>query len=368
MHNLSHDSANATRQKITDRFIWPSMNADIKLWVKACSSCQKNKVTRHTKTPFGSFSLPDKRFEHIHIDLITMTECHGMKYCLTIIDRFTRWPQVIPIADMEALTTARALMSGWIAHYGVPLFITTDQGAQFESHLFRHLMSLLGSKRIRTTTYHPQANGQVENMHRWLKAAIKSHESSDWVDALPVVLLGIRSSFKPDIGATTAEMVYGTSLRLPGQFFTQITQDINASAFVQRLKATMDSLIPVPASLHNSSATFIHPDLVTCSHVWERVDRVRHPLQSPYEGPYPVLKRSDKSFVITKAGKDVTVSLDRLKPYFTCTFKTTHPPVTQSHTAEPETIVHTPTPIITSSNTRPKRSVRFNRDSDFVYY
>ena len=74
---------------------------------------------------------------------------------------------------------------------------------------------------IRTTTYHPSSNGLVERFHRQLKAGLKSSlDPTHWTEALPMVLLGIRTSLKHDIGCCAAELVYGTTLRLPGEFFS----------------------------------------------------------------------------------------------------------------------------------------------------
>ena len=39
------------------------------------------------------------------------------------------------------------------------------------------------------------------------------------VDSLPLVLLGIRTALKDDLHCSTAELVYGTTLCLPGEFF-----------------------------------------------------------------------------------------------------------------------------------------------------
>ena len=92
------------------------------------------------------------------------------------IDHFTYWPEAVPISDSSAETVAQAFVRTWISSFGVPSTITTDRGCQFVSHFWEQIMQSLGSKRIRTTVYHPIAS-LVERFHCQLKGALKA--SSD---------------------------------------------------------------------------------------------------------------------------------------------------------------------------------------------
>ena len=132
-----------------------------------------------------------------------------------MLDRFTRWPEAIPISNITAETVAKAFISRWIAMFGVPVNITTYRGAQFESALFRHLGIVLGSKRFRITAYHPAANGLVERFHRQLKSALKAHDNPDqWVELLPLVMLGIRTAFIKQIYSVVQLRWFSAQLHL----------------------------------------------------------------------------------------------------------------------------------------------------------
>ncbi|CAH8647289.1 unnamed protein product [Schistosoma intercalatum] len=315
LHGLSHPGIAATLRLIAARYVWPSMNKDVRMWAKQCLQCQRSKVHRHVVAPLGTFATPDARFDHVHLDIVgPLPPSHGYDHILTCIDRFTRWPEAIPITSITAETVAHRFVDRWIALYGCPSTVTTDRGQQFESALFSSLTRLLGTERIRTTAYHPASNGLVERFRRQLKSALRAHENDDWYETLPLVLLGIRTSLKADIQCSAAELVYGTTLRLPGEFFTPRSRpNFAKSDYVQRLSTFMRTLPPVSTRIQHRQVA-LPRELSTCSHVFVRVDSVRKPLQQPYEGPFRVIARHEKTFKVDRHGRVETVSIDRLKP------------------------------------------------------
>ena len=132
------------------------------------------------------------------------------------------------------------------------------------------------------------------------------------------MLLGIRSSFKEDLQSSSAELVYGEPLRLPGQWFGHKPEDhtTDITDFCARIRSFAGNLQPVPTSHHSSGKIFVFKDLKTCSHVFLREMALRGSLQPAYTGPFEILERGDKVFKILVKSKPVSVSLDRLKPAY----------------------------------------------------
>jgi hypothetical protein len=222
---------------------------------------------------------------------------------------------VVPLKDTLAETVARAFYEHWVSRHGVPLKLSTNRGPQFRSDLFNDLCKFLGTDFIRTTAYNPKANGILERYHRPLKAACKAH-GNQWLHALPSVLLGLRAAPK-DNGFSPAEMTFGRSLVLPGELISPATEPADTSDFIKKLRTSLGNIASHKFDHKNKIAIFVPEDLKTSKKVYVRVDRVRKPAEAPYKGPYEVVKRAKKYFVVRfPSGKKDTISIDRLKPAY----------------------------------------------------
>ena len=111
-----------------------------------------------------------------------------------------------------------------------------------------------------------------------------------------MVLLGIHTALKEDIQCSATELVYGTTLRLPGELFDNTQDDMTTdpAAYITRLKSDMWLLQATPSHPQSSRKVHIHSDLSTCTRVFVCHDATQKTLQAPHNGPYKVLQRADK--------------------------------------------------------------------------
>ena len=199
--------------------------------------------------------IPDTPFRHVHVDIVgPLPPSGGFTHLLTVMDRHSRWPEVFPLRGTTAAECAEHFLSGWVSRYGLPTDMTSDRGPQFTSALWQHMADTLGTSVRRTTAYNPEANGLLEQWHQSLKDTLRARLNSPaWVQQLPWVMLGLRTTPKDEYPVSPADIIFRSRLRLPG--------DVKENPEVPRLPAH-----------HATRPVAVPKPLLSAPFVWVRVD------------------------------------------------------------------------------------------------
>ena len=141
----------------------------------------------------------------------------GERYILVICDYATHYPEAVALRTIDANTIAEELLS-FFTRVGAPEEILTDQGTNFTSQLLKEVYRLLHIRPIRTTPYHSQTDGLVEQFNGTLKAMLRkmaTEEGKDWDRLLPYLLFAYREVPQASTGFSPFELLYGRNVRGP---------------------------------------------------------------------------------------------------------------------------------------------------------
>ena len=325
--------------KVRRRFWWPGFKEDVQLFLRRCVECQKRRNPPQTHRHSLVEWKPSFPFQQIGIDFMgPLPESNGNKFICLIGDHFTKWYEAIPLPDQKATTTASALIEHWISRFGCPHSIHSDQGRNFESHLFKELLQLLEIEKTRTTAFHPQSNAVIERMNRTLQnmlAKCVEEDQRDWSMKLPYVMMAYRSSVHESTGFSPQFLVQGRELTLPIDVMYPNPDQAPLTTlddFVyKRKKAFQRAFELVRSHLHQNQTrrnalynqkvhgpTYENGQKVLLHNPAVSVGQTPK-LSSPWRGPYIILDcLNDVTYKIREiaTNKESVVHYDRLKLFF----------------------------------------------------
>jgi cleavage and polyadenylation specificity factor subunit 1 len=320
VHEQFHPGFKKTICLIAERFLWPNMRKEVKSFCMECLICQAAKVTRHQHHDNYTISA-SSRFQSVHIDLVgPLPASHtGATYLFTMVDKFSRWVEAVPLRDISARTCIDVFINTWIARFGLPESLTSDQGRQFESAVFNGILEKLGIKHIRTTAYHPQSNATVERFHRTLKNALRSlcgDSTNEWENHLPWILLGIRTSISAPTQVPPCKLVLGSDITLPIDLLLPTpNRSVNMlqSEFLKKIEENMAVYSNV--AQENQPVTTTPHVPPTTEWIWLKDETRKSSLNKPYTGPYKVMGQSGPVIkILGRGGNVIRVNIDRTKP------------------------------------------------------
>jgi hypothetical protein len=208
-----HGGPKRTLERVRQLVSWPNMDADIADWCRRCVVCQKAKAAPG-RSPVLSSTAVGQPFDTVYADhLGPQPACDLFKYALVIVDRFSRWCELVPVADTTADTTARAFYEAWVCRHGTPRFLITDGGSAFNNTLFAETCRVLSVEHKINVAHHPASHGAVERLNRTLLATLRTllaaAPGSTWVKQLPSCAFALNTAVSRVTHLSPWEVLHG---------------------------------------------------------------------------------------------------------------------------------------------------------------
>ena len=148
----------------------------------------------------------------------------GHRYILTYVDYATRYPEAVPLKNIETETVAEALLDMYSC-LGIPEEVLSDLGTQFVSKCMEEVSRVLSIKRLTTTPYHPICNGLVERFNGTLKKMLRrlcNKQSCQWHRFVNPLLFAYKEAAQEATGFSLFELMYGRTVRGPVQILKEL--------------------------------------------------------------------------------------------------------------------------------------------------
>ena len=210
------------KEKTLQRFYWYALKDDIYLHIRKCDICAKDKKpVKPPKAPLVSLSAgaPGNCIATDYLGPFPVTE-RGNRYILLLKDHFSKYVEILAVADMTAEVCASRIVNEFNARWGCPLTIHSYQGRTYESNVFKEMCRMLEIRKSRTSARNPQDNGQSERFNRTLLRRIKAYlcgEQQDWNLLLGCLAGAYRATPHESTSLTPNLLTMGREVHLPAE-------------------------------------------------------------------------------------------------------------------------------------------------------
>ena len=136
------------------------MNADVDKFCSCCLTCLKNKSWIKPKKELVPINLTSKPRDVVFFDIAYLPwSSNNHRYFLILVDGFSKFTELVPMANQEADTIVNAILANWIYRHGPPKIMISDQAPNVDGEKVRELLAKFGVEKRHSSPYHPQGDG-----------------------------------------------------------------------------------------------------------------------------------------------------------------------------------------------------------------
>ena len=152
MAHLPHYGVQKSFRILSKKYYWKNMFKDMENYVLSCNTCMVAKPHRIPQAPLQNNPIPTHPGDFLSVDLVG--PFHNGMQILTIIDRFSRHLQLVPLKNTCSQNIIAALFK-YISTRGRPSMIHADLG-QFTAQIFQDFNTKYGIRLTHSSPAHPQ--------------------------------------------------------------------------------------------------------------------------------------------------------------------------------------------------------------------
>lgn len=298
-HNTASSGHNGdlkTYLRLATDWYWPGMRKKIAQYVRECEICQKQKSSRqHPSGLLQPLPIPTQVWEEITMDFVEgLPKSGGFDCVLVVVDRLTKYAHFLGLKHpFTAHSVAALFIKEVVRLHGFPTSIISDRDRVFLSLFWKELFRLQGTTLLRSTSYHPQTDGQSEIVNQAMETYLRcfiNGKPRTWAKWLPWAEFCYNTAPHTSIQMTPFRALYGRDPPIP----TRVNRNDTTVDSLHTLLVERDAILDeLKANLARAQVRMKHfADLKRKEENFEVGDRVLLKLQ-PYR-QQSLAKRSNE--------------------------------------------------------------------------
>ncbi|KAG8366490.1 hypothetical protein BUALT_Bualt17G0085400 [Buddleja alternifolia] len=311
---VGHPGIDRMLALLSHRYYWPKMEYDVEAYVRTCLMCQLDKSEHKKETGLlQPLPIPERPWQSVSMDFILgFPKVNRMASIFVVVDRFSKYGVFIPAPNACLAETAADLSFKHVAKYfELPEDIISDRDTRFTGRFWTALFNMMGTELKFSTAYHPQTDGQMEQINQLLEEYLRHYVSAsqkNWVELLDMAQFCYNLLKSSATGISPFELVYGLQPMTHHEIVAKRTGGKSPAAYrfarakQELLDEAKDSLSKAQrrmtkyANLGRRDVEFSVGENVLLKltpQIWKKISSktVHRGLIPKYDGPFEILKK-----------------------------------------------------------------------------